>query len=467
MKKFNLLKVLGIAFLIVFILSWVIPAGAFTEGTFKSLGSTITIGLYDLLRTPVLTIATFIQYGLLMLAIGAFYGILNKTGVYSKLVDKVVEKWKKHDKAFLILTVVIFALLSSLTSLSSLLFVLVPFFVSILLLLNHNKITAFAATIGAMLVGQIGTTIGFNIWGNIKMFLNINMTSALLARIIFLVMIIFLFVIMVIKPKKEDKKDKKEDFEIPFYEAKENKKSFIPLIIISIITLVILLFGMYNLFNAFDINIFNTFHETITTFEINGYPIFGKLLGSVSQLGQWGNYDLVVILLFSALLIGWTYNLKFNEILEGLKNGMKKMLPTAFYAMMASIVFTAVLNMNGSNFVNTIVNKLMTSSENFSLMPTVLSSGIASFFQNDFYTLMGTYAGVFGVFDKTALPIIGVIIQSMYGLVMLIAPTSIFLLAGLRFMDIPYKEWIAKIWKYALVVLGLIIVVAFVLTMAV
>ena len=165
MKKYDLLKVLGISLLITFFLSWVIPAGTFSSGSFVSSEATNPLGLYDLFKIPVYVINRFVQYVLLFLAIGGFYGVLNKSGVYSKIVEDVVGKYKTKRKTFLIISIVLFSLLSSVLGLSNVILILVPFFVTVLLKLEFSKINSLAATIGAMLVGQIGSLIGLGTWG--------------------------------------------------------------------------------------------------------------------------------------------------------------------------------------------------------------------------------------------------------------------------------------------------------------
>ena len=107
MKKYDLLKVLGITFAIIVLISWVIPAGIYSDGSFTSLEMTNPIGLFDLVNIPLLIFNNFIEFGLLLLAIGGLYGVLNTTGVYSKLVETVTNKWKKNSKKFLIVTTVI------------------------------------------------------------------------------------------------------------------------------------------------------------------------------------------------------------------------------------------------------------------------------------------------------------------------------------------------------------------------
>lgn len=469
MKKFDLLKVLAITFLVVVLLSWVIPAGAYSSGVYKATGSTLPIGLFDFLRTPVITIATFIQYGLLFLAIGGFYGVLNQTGVYTNIVNAIVKKWENSKKTFLIITTLVFALLSSLTSLPTLLFVLVPFFITLLMKLGYKKMTAFASTVGALLVGQIGTTFGFNVWGYLKYYFNLNMTTMLGARIVLFLMITVLFVLLILKgikiesSKGKNKKETKEET-IPLYEDNSVKKSCVPFVVVTILMFVILVLGMYNWYHAFNIEFFGSLHESITSFEVNGYLLFNNLLGSVSELGFWGNYDLVVILMLASLLLGWVYSVKFKDVLTSFKDGMKTMLPTAFYAMLASVIFACILNMNGSNFVITVVDKMLSTSEKFSLFGTIGSSLAASFAYNDFYTLANTFYAAFNIAGADMLSVMAVLIQAVYGFVMLIAPTSIFLLAGLKYMEIPYKEWMQYIWKFALIVFGIIVIVGFILT---
>ena len=73
----------------------------------------------------------------------------------------------------------------------------------------------------------------------------------------------------------------------------------------------------------------------------------------------------------------------------------------------------------------------------------------------------------FSLYDTNVIPVVALIFQAIYGLVMIIAPTSIFLLVGLSYFKVSYKEWFNYIWKYALLMLGVVIVIAFIATMLV
>ena len=157
--KYSLLKVLGIAFGLFIILSYIIPVGYFSSETITK-GTTDPVGLLGIFKNPIYSMGIFVQYFIVFLAIGVFYAVISKTGVYSKLVDKCVKKVEKRKTLFLIINIIVFALLSSLTGLSLLLFLFVPFISTIILLLGFDKITALVSTVGSIIVGTMGSTYG-------------------------------------------------------------------------------------------------------------------------------------------------------------------------------------------------------------------------------------------------------------------------------------------------------------------
>ena len=177
MKKNGILKALGIVFLIYVILSWIIPTGYYNNSVFTT--STIDpVGLVDIIKYPIvaLTSSVFVLTAICFITIGGLYGVMKKTGLYSNLVDSVCAKFKGNEEIFVILSTFVLALLSSLTALTLPIFVFVPFIVGVLLLMGYDKITALLSTVGAILVGNMATTYGFNIAGYICYFYNIKIT---------------------------------------------------------------------------------------------------------------------------------------------------------------------------------------------------------------------------------------------------------------------------------------------------
>lgn len=455
MKKYSLLKTIGITFLVVFILSWIINASLFSNGTITSLSKTVPIGLYDLSLLPIITLVSFFMYGLLFLTIGGFYGVLNKTGAYSDLVLKLSKKIK--PKKFIIITIISLSILSSLTNLTPILFILVPFLVAVLMKQGYKKITAFTATVGSILVGVIGTTYG-NFGSRIKYYFDLSSNFELYTKIILLAMVTFLLIMFVLKNDKQNletktkRKTKQEN--IPLYENVKSERKSLPLIIISSIMILVSILFMYNWKIAFNIETFDNLYTKIHELEINGYTLFANIIGSTSGIGYITIYDLIIILIITSLIIGFVYRIKFSELFEKFIDGSKEMIKPAIYASLSCVAYAFVYYNASGNFVNTILNSL--SQDNVAAIMS--KSAVLSFFYNDFSNLIGYNASLFTSYDSSKLPVIGVILQAIYGLVSLLAPTSIYLIGGLAYLDISYKEWFKYIWKYLLIVLLVIIV---------
>ena len=476
MKKNSLIKAIVGIFLAYVVLSWVIPAGAFS-GSELTTDGTSPVGLIDLIRYPIVACAetVFVLSSLVVLLIGGFYAVLNKTGVYGKVVDELTKKFKGKEFKFVILTVVILALLSSLTALTLPLFVLVPFFVAVLMSLGYKNLTAFLATFGSILVGNMASTYGFNINGYITYFFEVGINATILYRIIFFVAVvgILLFTIYKVSAKDLEKKttkkttkkaakteEVKEETIIPLYDGIVDKeKSSVPMIVIVILMMIIALIGMYNWSNGLGIELFNNIYEAINEFEINGYPIFKNLIGSINPIGYWTNYELGLLLIVTSLLLGWIYNIKFSELVETFANGSKKMLKVALYMLLANVIFLIInSNSSGLNIYATIANFFLTLTDKFNILIMSLTGLIGGIFYNDFPYMLNSLALQLSQTYKE-LPLIGLVLQYMYGFVMLIVPTSIMLVIGLTYLDIPYIEYLKKMWKYLLMFLAAIVIV--------
>lgn len=475
MKKNSLLKVLAIVFAVYVVLSWIIPAGYFSEGKLVA-DSTTPMGIFDIVRFPIITLSSsvFLIYGLTIVLIGGLYGVLNKTGAYSRLVERVVEKNKDKGNKFIIFTIILFTVLSSLTGLSLPLLVLVPFFVTVLLLLGYDKLSSMVSTFGAILVGNIGCTYGFNIGGYTNYFLNTGIHTEIISKAIFLVIITFLLIMFVVRKNKkvskvETKKKgskKKEVVEekkvnAPLYSKENNsEKSFVPIIVIGCFVIILAILGMYNWEIAFNIDVFNNFHSKVMGISIKDYPIVSNILGNVEALGYWSNYELLIILSLSTLLIGWIYNVKVKDFVDGFVKGAKEMLPVAIYMMLSNIIFL-LMNSNSGTIFATISNFFLSMTKNFNGVVITVVSAIGGLFYNDFPYLLNILNSQITTLytDSNLYPLIAFIMQSIHGIVQLLVPTSMILFGGLKYFGISFKEWIKFIWKYVIEILAIAIIV--------
>lgn len=514
--KRNLLKALGISFLIFVLLSWLIPVGVYTNGALDSKGID-PVGLFDLFNTPTSAFVTFVLYGVVFMAMGGLYGVMEKTGALEKLVSKMKGAFTGKEKLFLVLTVVLFTVLSSVTGLILPLFVLVPLFALVLKELNYEKVTALAATVGSLLVGSVASTYGFNISGYTKNILSLSMNDQIVAKVVLLVVLTALLAVMLVCASKKVLKKTSKTKEVRKEEPKKvstkkatkpaaksttktaakkkttakktskksttkalavtkpvkkvsskSKLSVAPLVVILVLMLIVTLVGMYNWYYAFGIETFNNMYEAVMNVKIKDFPIFEHLFSGSSQFGYWSNVNFVGMMVLASMLIAWIYKLSLNDYVESFIAGVKKWLPTAIYASLASVILSILYqaSYNGTGtLVDTVNDKLFGLFDGFNVLTTGAAAFLGSFFFNDLYYLLADLAAFVSGFDASTLPIVGLLIQSMYSIGMLVFPTSVVLIAGLSLFDVSYKQWIKYIWKFVLTAFLLVLLVCGILTL--
>ena len=111
MKKNNILKVVLISICVVVLLTWLLPTATYSSEL--TIGDRAQIGIFDLFSYPTVAMQYFLHILLYALAVGGFYGIASKTGVYRKLLDKIVDGFKGKENVFVIVVSIVFALLAS------------------------------------------------------------------------------------------------------------------------------------------------------------------------------------------------------------------------------------------------------------------------------------------------------------------------------------------------------------------
>lgn len=503
-KKNNLFKVIIACFLFCVLLTWLIPIGSISEGEVTV--STISpVGLFGLVYVPIITFATFVQYTLVIFGIGGFYGVLAKTGVYSKLVDKVTKKYENKEKLFLIITISTLMVLSSVLGNPYGLLVFVPFLMAIVLRLGYNKITALASTIGAILVGGVASTYGLNVATQLSNVLGTDVNNAIIPKFAFLVITIVLYVLFVCSNKrtkiekpfeivketveevvvesvKENKKGKnkkiKEAVEkviekvvetkvftyipIPFVnEKEEGTKNEKPLVILLGLFAVILFLSMTNWQYMFNVTLFDDIFKKIGAIVLGDVPIIEKFLGVQTAFGYWTSYELTSLLVIFSLLIGWVYGFKLDETFDAFKKGCKEISKTAFLMTLTCTIFTVMLMGSGSSIYVTITNLLVGLTKDFFFLTTAISGLLSGFFYNDFYYALSSVAEIFQTkYDADFVNIFGFIFQTMHNIMMLITPTSILLVGGLSLLDVSIKDWFKYILMFVLQLLVLSIVIS-------
>lgn len=469
MKKHSLTKILGILLVLLLIVSYILP------GRQEAVNR---IGIADLLLYYFsIVLQNFSYIVLFALAVGGFYGVLNKTSSYKKLLDSIVTKVKPLGKKFIYITIILFAIITSMTGITIPLFVFVPFVVSIILLLGYDKLVALTATIASIIVGYIGgvfvsfvnpNTYGTNTY---EEFVGLESKFAnTFPKLLLLLTGIALLIYFVSKHIKavEDKKVKYElndDSELLISEVKGTYKDIKtwPLIVVLVFMFVLLVIGMIPWKELFNITVFSDFHTWLTGLSIKGFKVIPNIISSgLPALGEWtssGNPMAVyvyisMLLVFVTVLLTLFNKVKINDAMDNFVEGSKKMLPTAIVITIAYTVLVCAFN-NG--FLETLITKY--GKFNYGVSSLLAFLGCIVHVDST-WIVAGAFSPIVNLItDESVYSSVAILLQGIYGIALLVGPTSLILILGLSYFDVPYTTWMKYIWRFILALMILLALV--------
>lgn len=455
MKKNNTLKVLLITILFVYLLTWILPITYF-QGELTT-DARYQTGLFDMFNYPTLTLYYFGTTAIYVLAVGAFYGVFNKTGVFKKVVDKIVKLFKGKDIIFFGTVVTLLSILVAFCGFGYELIFLLPLLTAIILSMGYDKITVAETFVGSIAVGYAGSLFAKEITGTYAETLTTTYTDLIWFRVAMLVLGIALLVFNIVyRIKKKDVKKEEDKELLPEKIEKKTKKGKVrktwPAIVIFDLILLLMIMGSLNFSGAFNIKIFETFHQSVLGVKIGEFAIFSKILGTTmanASLGNWDVAQFTTILILSTLVLALIYRISINDIFDGYKDGAKKFGLSAFLMV---ITYTVLITVSNNPIVLTIIKPIMSLYNGFNSVTLSISMFIASIFNIDaYYTASAMLPYVMNTITNTSTyPLVELICQTMQGLALLVAPTSVVLLGTIAFLKVDYTKWIKNIWKFFL-----------------
>jgi len=469
-EKHDLFKIVGIAILLIVFLTWLIPVGSFSSG--EMVVSEITrVGLNDLFTNGLLSIYYFAIIITFLLILGGFYQVLSKTTGYQSLIDRLTKFLKGKEIGFVLIVSFIFGALASISNEIFQLLIFVPFIITLILRLKMDKITALCTTFGSILIGVLGATFSPMILESLNGYLTLTYTSDIITKVLLFLVTYSLFnffnyihIRKTLKNTKNQVDEVKEDkFALP---EKTEKSNIWPLVIVLGFLALYVIIGYITWKDSFNITIFNKFNTWLVGLSVKDVPVVSYVLGTSYAFGTWDLYTIQMIMLIATGVIALAYNIKLDEFIKSFGEGAKKMLKPLIIVLMIYIVciFAVVYPV-----VPTVASFLMKAASGFAKfgsaivtsLLTSLSVIIASVFNVELRYVASSLAPYFAAtFGSTAAnPIISIIFQSFYGLVQFIAPTSLMLMLGLAYLEIPYKEWFKYIWKFVVILFGVLLLI--------
>lgn len=216
--------------------------------------------------------------------------------------------------------------------------------------------------------------------------------------------------------------------------------------------------------SAFKITFFDEVTTAVKEFTLFKFPIFSKVLGTVNSFGNWSITDLFFPMAFVVTLLGLIYNLSFEDAYEGFVEGAKKALAPAAIVI---LLYTVLVLVTYHPFQLVIYKAILGLFKGFNVATTTLVGLLAGLFNVDisysFQSVVPYYTSVITNTDVYKLS--AVIFQTMYGFTVLVAPTSLTLMATLAYLNIPYKSWLKNTWKFLVEVFVVLLILFIILAL--
>ncbi len=529
MKKYNTLFVVTITILLIGLLTWILPI-TYLSGEMVS-AERSQAGIMNMFNYPVFTFYNFIYVFIYLTAIGGFYSLLNKTGAYRLILDRVVKFVKKLEILWLIVTVVLIAVIVSFTGLTFEVLIILPFIASVVLLLGYDKITAAMLTVGSISIGVIGTTFSIMVAGTFNEILSTSYTDLIWVKVALLVLCVAILIINIIwyAKKLEKTKNVTEEFLIPA-KVRDSKIKVWPLATLLIVFLLVMILSTINWSEAFGITFFETLLSNISLGSVlSRYVVltigllvviynllfsfiqrkkaakknekfmtkrrlivtivfgviaflallkimledvfgatkimsdaltaikvdtlikeftWGKLLGSVQAFGNWTYNEFICVILMMGIIIKYAYHITFDDAITEFGQGIKKVL---YGALVVLLAYTVLILTSSHPVILTILKPLLQLTDGLSILWYPICTFVSALCNTDFtyykYGVLSlSYATAYFT-SANIYPLCGLITQTMYGLALMVAPTSSVLLFSLSLLDIKYTTWFKKMWK--------------------
>ncbi len=533
----SVLKIVLLTVLALMLMTWILPAAYYSDQYIDQ--GRVQMGLFDLVNYPVTALSYFGYIAFFVLAIGGFYGILNKIPAYRTFLDNFVGRVQGHEVRFFVVIMLLIAALVSLGGMQIPLLVFFPMLVSVILLLGYDKIVAAMVLVGSTAVGLIGSTYAYGNTNIIMTVLSLDITSEVIAKLIILLLglaLLVLNVLLYIKKtntvtkviKKDSKKSSVKEVKAEVKEvevkktktaatkstknsktkanaskstgkkntkssSKKNIKAALkdeevivvkesvdsssdmskyvqesdnsyhttwPLVTAFVLLFILVILAFIPWSNGFGVTLFSDVTTNVLSFEIGGFAIFSKLFGTINAFGFWTIIDLLLPMALLILFLAIIYKVKFNDILKGFMDGIKRALPLGLIII---LIYSCLVIVTYHPFQLVIYKALLSGIDKFNVFGALLSSLaalLAGIFNVDpsyaFQSVLLYLTSI--VTDSASYSTIGIIFQAMYGFGVIFAPTSFILMIVLEYLDIPYTSWIKAICKFLLELLAVLLI---------
>ena len=470
------------------VMTWIIPAGAFVDGVYKSQPQNPQ-GIWDVLMAPIRAMlgttpeegsliqgtSAAIDVAFFILMVGGFLGVVNETGMLDTGIASIVKKYKGREKMLILVLMPLFALGGTTYGMGEETMAFYPLLVPVMMAVGFDSLTGVAIILLGSQIGCLASTLNPFATGIASSTAGVSLGEGIILRLIFWVVLTGLSTWFVYKYADKIQKDPTKSLtyatreeDMKFFNVGEDDdnvnstltKKQKQVFVLFVLTFVLMVLSFIP-WSGLGIKFFDNFNSWLT-----GLPVVGQIIGSsTAALGTWYFPEGAMLFAFMGILIGIVYGLKEEQIISSFMAGAADLLSVA---LIVAIARGIQVIMNNGMITDTILNwgkqgLSGLSSQVFIVLTYIFylpmsflipsSSGLAS-------ATMGIMAPL-GEFVNVRPSLIITAYQSASGVLNLIAPTSGIVMGALALGRINIATW----WKFMakLVVAVIVITIALLL----
>ena len=470
------------------VMTWIIPAGAFVDGVYKSQPQNPQ-GIWDVLMAPIRAMlgttpeegslikgtSAAIDVAFFILMVGGFLGVVNETGMLDTGIASIVKKYKGREKMLILVLMPLCALGGTTYGMGEETMAFYPLLVPVMMAVGFDSLTGVAIILLGSQIGCLASTLNPFATGIASSTAGVGLGEGIILRLIFWVVLTGLSTWFVYKYADKIQKDPTKSLtyatreeDMKFFNVGENEeevnstltKKQKQVFVLFVLTFILMVLSFIP-WGDLGISFFKDFNTWLTSL-----PVVGKIVGgSTAALGTWYFPEGAMLFAFMGILIGIVYGLKEEQIISSFMTGAADLLSVA---LIVAIARGIQVIMNNGMITDTILNwgkqgLSGLSSQVFIVLTYIFylpmsflipsSSGLAS-------ATMGIMAPL-GEFVNVRPSLIITAYQSASGVLNLIAPTSGIVMGALALGRINIATW----WKFMakLVVAVIVITIALLL----
>lgn len=507
MKKFKMPSAFTILFIIIIIvavLTFIIPAGAYDytgeasgtpepiPGTYREIERNPQ-GFWEILQAPISGFFDAVDIILFILVIGGFLAVVADTGAIDAGIGSIVRKFSGRETLMIPILMLLFGLGGTIFGMAEETIAFYVLIIPIFIAAGFDAVTGFAVVFIGAGIGCLGSTVNPFATGIASGFAGISIGEGIILRLLILALAMTISIIFVMRYAKRVQENpmlsivgaehrelfanaehmaesdgtaadggsiKMQGSEGENTPAHTNVMSGRQKAILAVFggCFFIMILGVIPWAEKFDIYFFENINEFL-----RGIPVLGVVLGNTPPLGEWWFSDITVLFLLGSLICAFIWRWNETKFTELFVDGARDLLGVA---LIIGLTRGITVVMNDGGMTATILHF---GEESLRSLGSAAFVGLSYVFFILLSFLVPSSSGLAALSMPIMAPIadfVGVgrdLVVTAYatasGIVNLITPTSGVLMGALAIAKVPYGAFLKWIMKLVAVLFVIVLAV--------